>query len=59
MPVQSTIYVNGNDPGVKYATITLVNTIFVTIKFFCVSNIIFYAEFKYVLSFSLSRTVFK
>jgi hypothetical protein len=39
--------------------ITLVNTIFVTIKFFCVSDIIFYTEFKYVLSFSLSRTVSK
>jgi hypothetical protein len=39
--------------------ITLVNMIFVTIKFFSVSNIIFYTEFKYVLSFSLLRTVFK
>jgi hypothetical protein len=39
--------------------ITLVNTIFVTSKLFSVSDIIFYTEFKYVLSFSLSRKVFK
>jgi hypothetical protein len=38
--------------------ITLVNTIFVTSKLFTVSNMIFYAEFKYVLSYSLSRKVF-
>jgi hypothetical protein len=38
---------------------TLVNTIFVTSKLFSVSDIIFYTEFKYVLSFSISRKVFK
>jgi hypothetical protein len=44
--------------GMKYQ-ITLVNTIFVTSKLFSVSDIIFYTEFKYVLSFSISRKVFK
>jgi hypothetical protein len=39
--------------------ITLVNTIFVTNKLFSVSDIIFYTEFKYVLSSSISRKVFK
>jgi hypothetical protein len=39
--------------------ITLVNTIFVTSKLFSVSDIIFYAEFKFVLSFSISHKVFK
>jgi hypothetical protein len=39
--------------------ITLVNTIFVTSKLFSVSDIFFYTEFKYVLSFSISRKVFK
>jgi hypothetical protein len=38
---------------------TLVNTIFVTSKLFNVSDVIFYTEFKYVLSFSISRKVFK
>jgi hypothetical protein len=42
-----------------FNVITLVNTIFVTIKLFSVSDIIFYTEFKYVLSFSISHKVFK
>jgi hypothetical protein len=41
------------------AQITQVNTIFVTSKLFTVSDIIFYTEFKFVLSFSISRKVFK
>jgi hypothetical protein len=39
--------------------IILVNTIFVTSKRFSVSDIIFYTELKYVLSFSISHKVFK
>jgi hypothetical protein len=41
------------------SSITLVNTIFVTSKLFSDSDIFFYTEFKFVLSFSLSRKVFK
>jgi hypothetical protein len=48
-----------NPQGAKIQIITLVNTIFVTNKLFSVSDIIFYTEFKYVLSFSISRKVFK
>jgi hypothetical protein len=43
----------------QFTLITLVNIIFVTSKLFSVSDIIFYTEFKYVLSFSMSRKVFK
>jgi hypothetical protein len=39
--------------------ITLVNTIFVTSKLFSVSDIIFYTEFKYVLSFPILRKVLR
>jgi hypothetical protein len=39
----------------RYEHITLVNTIFVTSKLFSVSDIIFYTEFKYVLSFSITQ----
>jgi hypothetical protein len=47
------------DKLISLKPITLVNTIFVTSILFSVSDIIFYTEFKYVLSFSISREVFK
>jgi hypothetical protein len=51
--------ISGKQSSTLLSLITLVNTIFVTSKHFSVSDIIFYTEFKYVLSFSISHKVFK